>query len=101
MLAILTNGNVTIVQGLLGHKRVENTMKYIDLAKVRSKGVNDECDVATASTPEEMRNLLTAGFQIVGDGNKLFGLLWFTRPKRFRGLKHLDDKRRNEMINLK
>jgi integrase len=98
MLAILTNGNVTIVQGLLGHKRVENTMKYIDLANVRSKGVNDECDVATASTPEETRNLLGAGFQMVGDK---FGLLWFTRPKRFRGLKHLEDKRRNAMINLK
>jgi integrase len=98
MLAILTNGNVTIVQGLLGHKRVENTMKYIDIAKVRSKGVNDECDVATASTPEELKNLLGAGFQLVAEK---FGLMWFTRPKRFRGLKHLDDKRRSEMINLK
>jgi integrase len=98
MLAILTNGNVTIVQGLLGHKRVENTMKYIDLAKVRSKGVNDECDVATANSPEEMKQVLGAGFQFIAEK---FGVMWFTRPKRFRGLLHLEDKRRSAMISLK
>jgi hypothetical protein len=98
MLAILTNGNVTIVQGLLGHKRVENTMKYIDLAKVRSKGVNDECDVVTANSPEEMKQVLGAGFQFIAEK---FGIMWFTRPRLFRGLLHLEDKRRSAMISLK
>jgi hypothetical protein len=73
-------------------------MKYIDLAKVRSKGVNDECDVATANTPEEMKQLLGAGFQLVAEK---FGVMWFTRPKRFRGIHNLEDKRRSAMINLK
>lgn len=98
MLAIMTNGNVTIVQSLLGHRQVTNTMKYIDIAKVRSRGVNDECDVSTASTPEEMKQLLGAGFQLV---TEKFGLMWFTRPKRFRGLKCLGDKAKNTIIKLK
>jgi hypothetical protein len=100
MLAILSNGNVPIVQSLLGHKRVENTMKYINIAKVRVKEAPTECDVQTASSADEMRTLLSQGFQLVGDKEK-FGVLWFSCPKCFQGFLNLDDKRRSMMINLK
>jgi integrase/predicted RNA-binding Zn-ribbon protein involved in translation (DUF1610 family) len=91
MLAYYTNGNVLTVKKLLGHKRVENTMKYIGMIHFK----NDEFEVATATTVEEAKQILSVGFDYITEKN---GIMLFRRPKRFG---NLEDKRRSSMINLK
>jgi hypothetical protein len=59
MIAHYTNGNVLTVKRLLGHKKVENTMKYIGMVHFK----DDEFEVATATTIEEAQNLGKSGFQ--------------------------------------
>jgi hypothetical protein len=61
---------------MLGHKRTENTMKYIDLTNFK----DDEFEVATATTAEEAKKALSAGFKY---SNEISGVQLFTRPKRF------------------
>jgi hypothetical protein len=61
MIAYYTNGNVLIVKKLLGHKRIENTMKYIGM--VHFKG--NEFEVTSATTVEEVKQILSAGFDYV------------------------------------
>ena len=55
---------------LLGHKRIENTMKYIGMIHFK----DDEFDVTTATTVEEAKQVLSAGFEYVTekDGIMLF-----------------------------
>ena len=55
---------------LLGHKRIENTMKYIGMIHFK----DDEFDVTTATTVEEAKQVLSAGFDYVTekDGIMLF-----------------------------
>ena len=60
MLAEITNGNVLIVKRLLGHKRIENTMKYIGLINFQADPV---FEVATATTVDEEKPLITAGYE--------------------------------------
>jgi integrase len=76
MLAHYTNGNVLTVKKLLGHKRVENTMKYIGMIHFK----DDEFEVTTATTVEEAKQILSAGFDYVTEKN---GIMLFRRPKRF------------------
>lgn len=57
MIAHYTNGNVLTVKRMLRHKRVENTMKYICTIHFDDKNF----EVATASTPEEVKQLGMAG----------------------------------------
>jgi len=58
------------VKKLLGHKRIENTMKYIGMIHFK----DDEFDVTTATTVEEAKQVLSAGFDYVTekDGIMLF-----------------------------
>lgn len=91
MLAHYTNGNVLTVKKLLGHKRVENTMKYIGMLHFK----DDEFEVTATTTVEEDKQALTAGFQYVTERN---GVKLWRRMKRFG---HSDDKRRIDMISLK
>jgi hypothetical protein len=58
------------VKKLLGYKRIKNTMKYIGM--IHFKG--DEFDVTTATTVEEAKQVLSAGFDYVTekDGIMLF-----------------------------
>jgi integrase/transcription elongation factor Elf1 len=76
MLAHYTNGNVLTVQRMLGHKRIENTMKYIGMINFK----DDQFEVATATTVDEAKNILSAGFDYVTEKN---GIMLFRRPKRF------------------
>ncbi|OGD46870.1 hypothetical protein A3K79_03845 [Candidatus Bathyarchaeota archaeon RBG_13_46_16b] len=76
MIAHYTNGNVLTVKKLLGHKRIENTMKYIGLIHFK----DDEFEVATATTVEEAKQVLSAGFDYVTEKS---GIMLFKRPKRF------------------
>jgi integrase len=77
MIAHYTNGNVLTVKKLLGHKRVENTMKYIGMINFK----DDEFEVATATTVDEAKQVLSAGFDYVTEKS---GIMLFRRPKRFR-----------------
>jgi integrase len=80
MLAYYLNGNVVKVQRLLGHKRIENTMKYIGMINIK----DDEFEVAVATTDEEIRKLGTAGYQKY-DERKMgeMCISYYRRPKRF------------------
>ena len=59
MLAHYTNGNVITVKKLLGHKRIENTMKHISMT---SNFRDDEFEIATATTDEEIKKIGGPGF---------------------------------------
>jgi hypothetical protein len=61
MIAYYTNGNVLTVKKLLGHKRIDNTMKYIGM--VHFKG--NEFEVTSATTVEKVKQILSAGFDYV------------------------------------
>jgi len=76
MIAHITNGNVLEVKKALRHKSIMNTMKYIHMITFK----DDEFDVATATTVEEIKKLATAGFQKFDELN---GIHVFRRPKRF------------------
>jgi len=81
MLAYYTNGNVLTVKKLLGHKRVENTMKYIGLMPAFK---DEEFEVATATSDEEIKKIGAAGF--VKYDERRIGetvISYYRRPKRF------------------
>jgi len=61
---------------LLGHKRIENSMKYIGMINFKT----DEFEVTTATTVEDAKIALSAGFDYVTEKQ---GIMLFKRPKRF------------------
>ena len=67
---------ILLVQKLLGHKSIQNTMVYTRLVHFK----DDEFEVETASSVEEAKDLLKAGFDYITDKN---GIMLFRRPKRF------------------
>jgi integrase len=79
MLSYFSHGNVPFVMKKLRHKSVVNTMKYIHMVHFK----DDDFDVEVATTVEEAKEVIGAGFEYVtgeyDDGGKLF-----RRPKRFR-----------------
>ena len=77
MIAHYTNGNVLTVKKLLGHKRIENTMKYISMIHFK----DDQFEVTTATTIEEAKQVLSAGFDYITQKDSI---MLFRRPKRFR-----------------
>ncbi len=79
MIAHYTHGNVLTVKKLLRHKRIENTMKYIHIIEFK----DDEFDVATATSVEEVKQLASPGFEKIDEIN---GIHVFRRPKRFQRL---------------
>jgi integrase len=70
--------NILLVKKLLGHKKIESTMKYTQLIQFEE----DEFDVATATSIEEAKELLAVGFNYVTEKN---GIMLFRKPKRFNG----------------
>jgi integrase len=67
--------DILYVKKILGHKRLQNTMVYIDLEKaIYGELRDDEFTVKVAMTLEEACELLEAGFEYVTDmdGHKLF-----------------------------
>jgi integrase len=76
MIAHYTNGNVLTVKKMLRHKSILNSMKYIHMLNLK----DDEFDVATATTVEEIKQLAEAGFQKFDEINNIH---IFRRPKRF------------------
>jgi integrase len=95
MLAYYSHGNVLFVKRMLGHKYVENTMKYIHMIHFKE----DEFEIATATTPEEIQALGKAGWskydEMVFSGVQIH---FYRKPKRFG---NLEDKLDLPTINLK
>ena len=62
------------VRQLLGHKRIQNTMVYVNLEQAIFTSKHDEFHVTIAKTLEEACKLLESGFEYVTDmeGAKLF-----------------------------
>jgi integrase len=68
--------NILLVKKLLGHKKIENTMKYTQLIQFK----DSEFEVATATTIEEAKPIIAAGFEYVTEKK---GIMLFRKPKRF------------------
>lgn len=67
---------ILLVKELLGHKNIQNTLKYTRLVQFQ----DDEFDVATATTLEEIKQLAEAGFEKFDEWNDVHV---FRRPKKF------------------
>ncbi|MFX0152649.1 MAG: site-specific integrase, partial [Candidatus Hodarchaeota archaeon] len=57
--------DILYVKGFLGHKKIENTLLYIQLAEVIFKELNDAFTVRVAKSPKEIKALLEVGFEYV------------------------------------
>lgn len=57
--------DILYVMKFLGHRDVKNTLIYIDLEKACFPKTNDSYHVRIAETPEEITELLEAGFEYV------------------------------------
>ena len=64
---------------MLRHKQVSNTMKYIHTIQFK----NEDFEIATATTPEEIKQLGQAGFVKYGEMN---GIHFYKKPQKNRGL---------------
>ncbi len=76
MLAYYSNGNVLLVKKMLGHKHIQNTMKYIGLLHFES----NEIETTVSTTIEEDRAAMANKFTYVTERN---GVKLWQRPKRF------------------
>jgi len=80
MLAHYLNGNVLKVKKILRHKRVDSTMKYIQMLNLE----DDEFEVTSATTIEEIKKLGMAGWtkydEITVSGMQVH---FYKKPKRF------------------
>jgi len=78
MLAHYTNGNVLTIKKALRHRAIQSTMKYIGTLQFK----DDDFEVATGTTVEEIKQLAQAGFQKFDEVN---GIHIFRKPKKFVG----------------
>ncbi len=70
--------DVVYVKEFLGHKRIEDTMLYIQVAKVIFKETTDEFTVRIAKTPKKVQELLEVGFEYICERD---GLMFFRKRK--------------------
>jgi len=66
--------DILFVKQFLGHKKIENTLLYIQLAEAIFKDTGDEFTVRVASKPEEIKSLLETGFEYVCEKDDLLFL---------------------------
>jgi len=66
--------DILFVMRSLGHKNINNTLRYIQLEEAMFGGRSDEFICKAASTVDEAKSLIEAGFDYVCDinGIKLF-----------------------------
>lgn len=76
MICHYSRGGLLLVQKLLGHKRITSTMKYTQFIQFK----DDEYDVATATTIEEAKIIVAAGYDYVTEKQ---GIMLLKGPKRF------------------
>jgi integrase len=68
--------DILLVKKLLGHKKIENTMKYMQLIQFK----DNEYEVATATTLDKAKSILASGFDYITEKN---GIMLFREPKKF------------------
>jgi integrase len=68
--------NILLVKKLLGHKKIENTIKYTQFIQFKDSAF----EVATATTIEEAKPVIAASFEYVTEKN---GIMLFRNPKSF------------------
>jgi hypothetical protein len=68
--------NLILVQKILGHKSIKNIVKYTQLVHFK----DDEFDMATATTVEEVKELAATGFDYFTTINSI---QIFRKPKMF------------------
>ena len=66
------------VKEFLGHKKMEHTLRYIQLVNTIFKETTDEFTVKVTKTPEEIQQLLEVGFEYVCEKD---GLMFFRKRK--------------------
>jgi len=66
------------VQQLLGHKKLDNTLIYVNLESAIFQTENDNFHVKTARTPEDITQLLEVGFEYVCQKD---GLIYLRKRK--------------------
>jgi integrase len=80
MLAHYLNGNVLKVKQILRHKRVDSTMKYIQMLNLE----DDDFKVTSATTIDEIKKLGTAGWikydELTVNGEQVH---FYKKPKKF------------------
>ena len=70
--------NPILTMNLLGHKKLDTTLLYIQIDENLFKDMNDEFMVKAAKTPEEVKSLLEVGFEFVCQKDDL---LFFRKRK--------------------
>lgn len=70
--------DILYVKEFLGHKRIEDTLLYVQIAEVIFKETNDEFTVRVATKPEEIKALLEVGFEYVCEKD---ALMFFRKRK--------------------
>lgn len=71
--------DILYVKDFLGHKKVDNTLIYINIERAIFGGApSDEFHVKVAQTPEEIKGLLETGFEYTCEKD---GLLFFKKRK--------------------
>jgi len=68
--------NLLLVQKVLGHKSIQNTIKYTHLVHFK----DDQYDVATAANLDEAKELAATGFEYFTTMNDI---QVFRKPKMF------------------
>jgi len=66
------------VMRLLGHRKIDNTMIYINLENALFQAIDEEYQVKVAETSEEIKGLLEVGFEYVCEKD---GLVYFKKRK--------------------
>jgi len=70
--------DILYVREFLGHKRIEDTMLYIQVAEAIFKEMTDEFTVRVARKPKEIQGLLEVGFEYVCEKDSL---MYFRKRK--------------------
>ena len=70
--------DILYVKEFLGHKSVEDTMLYIQVAEALFKETTGEFTVRVAKTPKEIQGLLEVGFEYICEKD---GLMYFRKRK--------------------
>lgn len=70
--------DILYVKEFLGHKKIEDTLLYVQIAEVIFKETTDEFTVKVASKPEEISQLLEVGFEYICEKD---GLMFFRKRK--------------------
>ena len=89
MIAHRSNGNVLVIMRMLRHKSFKSSLKYIHTIEFK----DEDYEVTVATTPEEILALGKAGWQKFDEATfNGVQMHFFRKPKRFGGVKKLDDK---------